>query len=103
MNQSHFDQQILQKIENSFEFKVLVLGERGVGKTSLIQTLVAGYADVVDDGSSESMMNPTDLLKSCEQELWKHRIKLSEDDLIPMQIVSKTIVEPHSLISNHLS
>ena len=70
---------VYENIESDFEFKVVVLGDAKVGKTSLIQSIVTGSANLVHTTESDPMYTMLNMRKSVAiKEFHKHNIELKD-------------------------
>ena len=72
------EQEVMAEIDSTFEYNVVLLGDPGVGKTSLIQKVINNY----NDGWSID-----DSISSIGQEITKHLLFASSNDEIKATFV----------------
>ena len=76
-----------RKINEEFEFNVVFLGNPKVGKTSLIQSIVSGTANLVGSSETDHMYEMLNMRQSVRQEISKHRLQLPKSNqIVPMSL-----------------
>ena len=66
LKRDEFQGRMYLDIEEDFQFNVVVLGDSKVGKTSLIQSIVSDYVNMVASSDTDQMYQMIGLRKSVE-------------------------------------
>ena len=102
--------EIMAQLEPEWEYNIVVLGTRKVGKTSLIQTIVNGghmHHGRMDESCLDLISNNQ---QSLQQETWRHHLDIGyKRGTIPVTLVSNTqlrltsFLVQHDTVSQHYS